>query len=543
MKLARRSGVRGVWPVLQRELRETARRPANHWLRVGSGAAGIFMVYGTSRLFGQYMTPSAIGTQIFLALHRMLLLLIFCVVPIMSADCIAREKREGTLGLLFLTGLTPAGIVVGKSLVQGLRAFTMWVAVLPALAIPFLSGGVTWVQTIAAVRLEFCTAVYCLSAGLLASTLARKRAMAIALSLLLASLLLWVFAGMSAFGLLPRPAAVMGYTTGNYATGGRYYFSGQVITYSNSLNARYYAMAVGRPWWKVGITSLRESAFSVLLVVCMFIFVLRIAARRIDESWQDKPPSVKRENFFKRYSTPLFREWLVGRMRRSLDRNPIAWLQQYSWKARAIKWGLCLAFVSFECMMVRGNLDRVEEAQIILVVILAAVFTFSGVNSFLDEKRTGALELMLTTPISPNQIIYGRVWGLWKQFLPAGLIIAGFYFAAAAQVRQMGWYYRDPDSPLLPMWFVLNGFLALPVFATYFALRVKNLIVGGVLTWLALFLAPAMGIGLLNEILWHLGAELSVRMVLVGALMGNGAFALLTCFLLRHSLSRRIYAF
>jgi hypothetical protein len=45
MKKVSRGGFRGVWPVLQRELREGARRPLNHWLRVGSAAGGILLLY------------------------------------------------------------------------------------------------------------------------------------------------------------------------------------------------------------------------------------------------------------------------------------------------------------------------------------------------------------------------------------------------------------------------------------------------------------------------------------------------------------------
>ena len=86
----------------------------------------------------------------------------------MSADCISRETREGTLGLLFLTPLTAMGIVIGKGLVQVFRAFTLWLAVLPVLIIPCLSGGVTSGDIYSALTIEFCVTLLCLSAGLLA---------------------------------------------------------------------------------------------------------------------------------------------------------------------------------------------------------------------------------------------------------------------------------------------------------------------------------------------------------------------------------------
>ena len=33
----------GVWPVVQRELREAARRPLNHWLRVAGAGVGVII--------------------------------------------------------------------------------------------------------------------------------------------------------------------------------------------------------------------------------------------------------------------------------------------------------------------------------------------------------------------------------------------------------------------------------------------------------------------------------------------------------------------
>jgi len=41
-------------------------------------------------------------------------------VPMLAADCVSRERREGTLGLLFLTPLDARGIMLAKSMVHHL---------------------------------------------------------------------------------------------------------------------------------------------------------------------------------------------------------------------------------------------------------------------------------------------------------------------------------------------------------------------------------------------------------------------------------------
>jgi ABC-type Na+ efflux pump permease subunit len=210
------------------------------------------------------------------------------------------------------------------------------------------------------------------------------------------------------------------------------------------------------------------------------------------------------------------------------------------------------------------------------VLVLAAIYSFVSVNAFLTEKKSGALELLLVTPVSPDAIIFGRVWGLWLQFLPsaAALLLCGL----GAEYRSFPWLGRIQSgsmlwndltlpvswgvgqdvsswgqthpkpldglsSPEFQIFVTAIGFLTLPVFATYFALRVKNLFVAAALTWLGLLLCPFFAFTLLGA-LSILGDIPLVPPILYGVpFLTNLAFALLACFLLRHSLSRRIYSF
>ena len=168
------------------------------------------------------------------------------------------------------------------------------------------------------------------------------------------------------------------------------------------------------------------------------------------------------------------------------------------------------------------------------MLTFGGIYTFFGVSGFLEEKRSGALELILVTPISVNKLIFGRAWGLWQQFLPAGLILAG---------DCAFWMTSDNffDESLTGSIVVAYGFLALPIFATYSALRVKNLIVATVLTWIAL-IVPEIFAAESIEMFMDFDDVGPVFMALID-FISYGAFTLLTCYLLRHSLSRRIYAF
>ena len=537
--------LRGTWPVAQRELREAARRKGNRRLRFWSALAGTaFLGY----LLATSDDPvEEIGFQLFLNLHAMLFGLILVVVPCLTADCIAREKRDGTLGLLFLTPLTPGGVVAGKMLSQTLRVFTLWLAVVPVFTVPFVVGGITWQNTLNVFSAEFSAAVLCLAAGLLASSLARNRGVAFVLAFFLAAVFVYLFTesvfitlmmfnqGLSFFQLLETLQddlwAVLSLDLGMLAPRPS---SGPPLSMQTmSMVPGYVPPAF---WWLICL----GCPLSALLVLAL---VFRFAARHLQRSWQDKVPSPKRERLLQRYCTPVLRHSYRRVMRRSLDRNPVAWLQQYSWKARLIKWGLCLAFILIQMtFLAGGSVEGLLLAENFMLVGLAAAWLFVGVNSFLEDKRSGALELLLVSPISVNKLIFGRVWGLWKQFLPALLVLE--LPAVWPRLLISSWPYDTPliCSPVVQLLIWCN-FLTLPVFATCAALRVKNLLLAAAWTLgrsLPILICALIVAGMIG---WFPDNILAVFPALLSVVLCYAAFALQACHSLNRSLSQRIYSF
>src|SRR5215472_1339328 len=95
-------------PVIERELRASARQSFTYLLRV-LGALALLLVIGWFGLRGE-LGPDC-GGDLFRALHAAIFFAIRLLAPLLTADCISRERREGTLPLLFLTPLKPPSIV------------------------------------------------------------------------------------------------------------------------------------------------------------------------------------------------------------------------------------------------------------------------------------------------------------------------------------------------------------------------------------------------------------------------------------------------
>jgi ABC-type Na+ efflux pump permease subunit len=100
--------------------------------------------------------------------------------------------------------------------------------------------------------------------------------------------------------------------------------------------------------------------------------------------------------------------------------------------------------------------------------------------------ETGAFELLLVTPIREAQIVFGRVSGIWQQFLPAFVI-----YGAGAIFLESGW---SGDRAAKAGTESVKGFLLLfvsaPVIGLYFSLLRWNFLVAWICASLMAMLLP-----------------------------------------------------
>src|SRR5207248_3770939 len=130
-------------PIVARELRVAARRRSTYTLRLLAAAAAFSVILWLCLLPTPGQPPVALGKSLFTALSIMAFAYCLLIGPFLTADCISSEKREGTLGLLFLTDLKGYDVICGKLAATSFRAFYGLLALMPVLAVPLLLGGLT----------------------------------------------------------------------------------------------------------------------------------------------------------------------------------------------------------------------------------------------------------------------------------------------------------------------------------------------------------------------------------------------------------------
>jgi ABC-type transport system involved in multi-copper enzyme maturation permease subunit len=456
-----------ILPVIVRELRASARQPFTYFLRL----LGVVALLLASAWFGLYAGfEPGLGRQLFSALHRTLLGAIWVLVPMLTADCISRERREGTLGLLFLTPLKGTDIVVAKSLAHGLRAFTLWLAVLPVLTIPFLVGGVSWTEAALSVVINANAMCWALAAGLLASAWSKAWRRALLLATLLACVSFLLFQAAAGWFLLqalnagrPRPLDM----DPDHALSAGF----ALVT-----NIRGQVWFGSSGWGGVGLIA-RVLGQTTVLSVFVLAAAVVAAGARIRRSWREEPPSVGRVWLQRIFCTPvLWTSFLHKWMRWKLERNPIGWLEQRTWSGRLVTWSWFAVLVSIYSAVLTGRNSFQEDSGVheLIACLLAGSIAVTAAGSFRRERDSGVLELLLVSPLGESQIISGRLRGLWGQFLPVtGLLLAVWLFYLTLLP------YESSGDVLL---FYAASFLSLPVFGLYYSLRCRNFLAALLLT-------------------------------------------------------------
>jgi hypothetical protein len=307
--------------------------------------------------------------------------LLFCLLAgrRSTADCLSLEKREGTLGLLFLTDLKGYDVVLGKLAATSIAGFYALMGILPVLAIPLLAGGMT--------RGEFW-----------------RMALVLANAFFL-SLAIGIFASaVGGLGLLAAPAS-------------RFvpwlFYSCPVFSFVSAGDFARPALARDF-WWSLGVT--HGLAWMLTLLACWIV----------PRTWGDKPPPApsrrwrwrelgRMANFGSPAKCAAFRK-------EALEANAFYWLAGRARLKPAHVWiftGLGVIWWVYEWLKNGAYMMASGTCIFAALVVNSALKLWIAMEAgqrLGEDRRSGAFELLLATPLRVDDFLRGQILALRRQF-------------------------------------------------------------------------------------------------------------------------------
>ena len=396
----------------------------------------------------------------------------------LTSDCLSEEKREGTLGLLFLTDLKGYDVVLGKFFARSLNAFYGMLALLPVTGIPLLLGGVTgsefWRMVLALVNILF----FSLATGMLISGLVTdaRHAMSGTFGLLL----LFVVGLPLATNFLQAPSIIPVLRS---------------VEACSAFYPFYYALDAGytgqpqRFWWALAGSNLLGWLF------------ISLASLALPRQWQEGTLAAHSGILSHLLRRGPRNEASKKRQRdRMLSVNPVFWLIGREPGLRWLVWGIVIIWgilVFFLSGRSPKSISGLYYPARVCGFVLKMLVAIQVCRFFAEGRRSGALEVLLATPLRNREILRGQTLALKSIFLGPLIVFLAFCFIpVGAQVA-----YTWSRSGASQAWQVLGGMVGLgmgSVMVLWLALGLfaDILAITAVGSWLALSmkkpaLAPA----------------------------------------------------
>ena len=402
-------------PLVGRELSAASKQGRTYWSRMV--IAAVAMLISLPMIIAMSLVGSG-GQPAFVTLGGLCLVYSAFSGSYLTADCISNEKRDGTLGLLLLTDLRGYDIVLGKLAGTCLRLLYGLMALVPAFMLPLFAGGVRAGDVARGTLALLATTFLSASLGVLASSVSRQARRSVALTVAAGTFLwfvlvplleLWANKGgppqlIAALGLFAPSAMV------SQAIGG----SGAHTRFWESLIAVH-----GMSWAFIAAAS---------------FFLPRF--------WRDAPA----KGMTRPWQIRL-RRWGRGgkeRRRRLLDRNPFFWLLARERFSPVWPWLVTGAAICILAITIRAsdpaNLNP-GSAIVVLVSLhlILKLWTASvAVNPIATQRRGSSFELLLSTPLSVEEMISGCWAHLRRQLsgpvlttMTLNLVLVVYFFQSA----------------------------------------------------------------------------------------------------------------
>lgn len=389
-------------PVVTRELNVAARQKSTHRIRMLGATVGIVAMTWLLVVSAAGMVSGQQGQDLFRGISLVVFLFCLAAGPILTSDAISSEKREGTLGLLFLTDLRGIDIIWGKLVAASIAAVFAVLALIPVLAMALLLGGVTLMDLARASLVWFATLFASVSLGILVSTVSRDDRKAVA-----AAVVLSIALGYGAYA----PASLVE--------------SMELKTFADSLKifSAGFAQATANDWL-VGSRAWLDFSASIT-----FLFLVGASSQALAAKWVPAQGGERPKSHRRTLVEAMVHQWAYGdpiqraiRRGRLLDKNPFLWLNSRHQRKTQYMWGFLASMLVIWLWLARTIPYLATDWYFNVFTFLALhglikVWWLSEVaERFVEDRRNGAVELVFTTSVSPIEFAQGQSLALRHTF-------------------------------------------------------------------------------------------------------------------------------
>jgi ABC-type transport system involved in multi-copper enzyme maturation permease subunit len=359
---------------------------------------------------------------------------------LLTAAAVAQEKDRRTIDLMLMTRLTNSELVLGRLAASMLSVLVLIVAAIPLWMLLALLGGVSYLQIARVVGVTLTAAI---AAGSLGSTLALWREKTFqTLALTALSLVLWVVLGEAIF---PWVGAGTwgGASADDWAA---------LVSPLRAILAAAEPVTASNPLF-AGAAFRGDSVVGFMLVSAAGAVLLNVAAIARVRVWnpsQEARPGTAEEaarrggetvGRLRSAGTSDDIHAAPGRSRRVWD-NPILWREICTWaygkKILLVRVAYLLMFAACAAAVVGlmstspasggAAMPPLARPMIPLAILGLILVNALAVTSLTNERDLKALDLLLVTDLTPREIIYGKLAGVFYNskeiiLLPLGLCV------------------------------------------------------------------------------------------------------------------------
>ncbi|HTG44006.1 MAG TPA: hypothetical protein VK633_05685, partial [Verrucomicrobiae bacterium] len=395
-------------PVVSRELSVLSRHRATYRSRAITALFSTLVMVWLLLISLSTLSFAQLGRSIFILSSSLCFAYALLAGIHATSDSLSEEKREGTLGLLFLTDLKGCDVVLGKLAASSLNAFYALLGTVPMLSLAFLIGGVTLAEIGQMALVLANTMFFSLALGTFISALSineRKAMFASSVTLFLITAVPFVL--VATFALLTGPA---GWTW---------------------LSPLYPFLWLHNLVPKTGLLSAFADS---MLFHHLTAWVLLGASSLILPRCITAVPAQRFTRLRGAFHAHLFGNDQKRTRYRSglLNQNAFLWLASRERAKSQYALGVVLFFVLLYCWIFLWLPTLLYDLPVIAAAIflghlLFKVWAASEVCSrFTEDHRSGALELLLCSPLSVQEIVRGQTLALRRIFqTPLAVLVLG----------------------------------------------------------------------------------------------------------------------